>query len=309
MKPKVYFTKTITPDSLVQIYKALDAPLEGKVGVKISLGEPGNNNYLHPELIGKLVKKLGGTIIECNTAYGGGRGDTASHQRVFRDHGFDQIAELDIMDANGAEIKLTTTGGILPANYVGKHLENYDGILNLAHFKGHGVAGFGGVIKNQSIGIASRSGKAFIHTVGRTRSAEEMMEHFGPTPPQDYDIYALTDDFQKAMAESAKSVADYLKHQTSKEHPIVYINVLNNLSRDCDCDAEPEAVHMQDIGIVASLDPVAVDQAAMDLIYSAEDAGRDAFVERIESQNAKLMLEHAAEIGFGSREYELVKLD
>lgn len=304
---KVYFTKEISPAALVRIYEALSVPAQGKVGVKISLGEPGNENYLHPELIGDLVKQVKGTIIECNTAYGGERGKTSDHQRVFIDHGFDRIAELDIMDADG-EIELPTVGGTLPANYVGQNLGHCDTIINLAHFEGHGVAGFGGVLKNQSIGIASVSGKVYIHTVGRSRDAEFMMRCFLPEGVPDFDIYALTDDFQKAMAESAKSVADFLKQQTGSEHPILYINVLNNLSRDCDCDADPEPVELPDLGIVASLDPVAADQTAVDLVKQSSAPGRDAFVERMETQHSDLLLAHAAEIGLGSRQYQLIEL-
>lgn len=308
-KPKVYFTKEISPASLVKIYERLDAPAEGEVGVKISLGEPGNPNYLKPELIKDLVQLVDGTIIESNTAYGGGRGDTANHLQVAKDHGFTEIADIDIMDADG-EMELPVRGGRnIDVDPVGKNLANYDTILNLAHFKGHGVAGFGGVLKNQSIGIASVAGKAYIHTAGATRDAEKFMSCFSENPPADLDIFAIQDQFLESMAEAAKAVSDYLKAKTGREHPILYINVLNNISRDCDCDAEPEAVNLPDIGIIASLDPVAADRASLDQILALSGEGRDAFAERLATQHGAHILEHAEELGLGSREYKLIEIE
>lgn len=307
-KAKVYFTPEISPVSLVRIYEALNVTPSGKVGVKLSFGEPGNPNYLQPALVKDLVTEVGGTFIECNTAYGGGRGDTSSHAAVAEEHGFTKVAPIDIMDRDG-EMELPVKGGRnIEVDIVGKNLADYGTVINLAHFKGHGTAGFGGVIKNQSIGIASVAGKAYIHTAGITRDAEKMMRCWTPEPPEDIDIEAIQDNFLESMAEAAKAVADYMREHTGNEHPILYINVMNNLSRDCDCDAEPEAVNLPDVGIVASLDPVAVDQASIDLISKLEGAGRDAFIERIHERNAEHLLDYAEEIGLGTRAYDLIEI-
>lgn len=306
MKSKVYFTSIITPDSLVKIFDKLGVELQGKVAVKISTGEPGGNNYLKPELIGNLVKHVNGVIVECNTAYGGGRGDTASHLQVAKDHGFTNIAEVEILDSEG-EIELPVNGEVLDVNIVGKGIEKYDTIINLAHFKGHVAGGFGGVLKNQSIGFASPAGKAYIHTARWTRDPETLMECFSENPP--FDVNAIQDQFLEAMAEAAKSIDDYMKQKTGREHPIAYINVMNNLSRSCDCEADPEAPCMADIGILASLDPVALDQASVDLLWNSEDAGRDMMIERVEERHGRHILGHAAKIGLGSREYDLEKID
>ena len=290
---KVYFTKEITPDSLVKMYEALGVELKGNIGIKISTGEPGGHNYLKPELISKLVKKLNGTIIECNTAYDGRRNTKEDHLKAAEEHGFTKIAKVDIMDGDG-EIKIPVNGKHLDFNIVGKNIDNYDAIVNLAHFKGHAMGGFGGVIKNQSIGIASRNGKAYIHTAGKFYDPDICWNNL---PPQN--------DFLESMAESAKSVEDYFKKAGKK---IVYIDVMNNLSVDCDCDSNPEDPCMKDIGILASLDPVAVDQACIDKIWSSTDRGRDHFIKRVERQNGRHTLQYAEEIGFGSREYELVEI-
>lgn len=307
-KSKVYFTKIITSKSLVQIYDALGIELPGKVGIKISTGEAGNNNYLKPELIRDLVEKVSGTIIECNVAYEGGRDQTARHLETAREHGFLDIAEVDIMDAEG-EIEIPVTDPKwLPVDIVGEHINNYDSFINLAHFKGHEMAGFGGVIKNQSIGFASASGKAYIHSLGATRSPEEMMA--GIMADVEGSLSAKQDGFLEAMAETAKSVSDYIKSKLadSQVH-MVYIDVLNNLSVDCDCSATPEAPCMSDIGIMASLDPVALDQAALDMVKASADAGREHFLERVISQNGEHILEYAAQIGLGNRDYEIINLD
>lgn len=306
-KPKVYFTKTITPESLVKLYEVLEAPLFGKVAVKISTGELGNPNYLKPELIQDLIAKVQGTIVECNVAYAGGRDQTATHLQTAKDHGFTAIASVDIMDADGEMTLPISNGRHLQVNYVGKNLDNYDSMINLAHFKGHEMAGFGGALKNQAIGIASASGKAYIHTAGKLRDCAEFMACFDD-PAKAAESLPAQDAFLESMAEAAKSVADHFHLKTGHDHAIIYINVLNNLSRDCDCAAEPEAVHMSDIGMVASLDPVALDQACVDLIYHADDPGRDAFVQRIEEQHATHILEYAEELGLGSRDYELINL-
>ncbi len=290
-KAKVYFTKEITPESLVKIYEALGVELKGKVGVKISTGEPGGHNYLKPELIKDIVNKLNANIIECCTAYAGRRMDPKEHMEAVKEHGFTEIANVDIMDAEG-EFEIPANGKHLDVNIVGEHLKNYDSILNLAHFKGHAMGGFGGVIKNQSIGIASTAGKTYIHTAGATRKASELWDRL---PEQNA--------FLESMAESAKSVADYMKGN------ILYIDVMNNLSVDCDCDSNPEDPCMKDIGILASVDPVAVDQACIDLIWNSDDAGKEHFKERVERQKGRHILPYAEEIGLGTREYELISID
>lgn len=308
-KAKVYFTKNITPAALVKIYEALDVELPGRVGVKISTGEAGNPHYLKPSLIKDLVKKLNGTIVECNVAYAGGRDQTARHLETARDHGFFDVAEVDIMDANG-EIEIPVTDHKwVPIDIVGEHIDNYDSFLNLAHFKGHEMAGFGGVIKNQSIGFASASGKAYIHTAGKLRNPAEFMTAFD-SPENAARLLPAQDTFLETMAETAKAVSDHVNSKATDGEPrIVYIDVINNLSRDCDCAAEPEAPCMADIGIVASLDPVAADQACLDLIKNSTDSGKDALLERVAAQNGEHILEYAEQISLGTRDYELVELD
>ena len=289
-KRKVYFTKEITPESLVKIYEALGVEATGKVGVKISTGEAGGHNYLKPELIKTLVNKLNANILECNTAYAGKRNTTEAHLQTIHDHGFDAIATVDLMDKDG-EIEIPANGKHLDVDIVGKTIANYDYIINLAHFKGHAMGGFGGVIKNQSIGIASSNGKAYIHTAGATRNPNELWNNL---PEQNA--------FLESMAEAAKAVSDYMNGH------ILYIDVMNNLSVDCDCDANPEDPCMKDIGILASLDPVAVDQACIDKIWESTDPGRDHFIERVERQNGRHILPYAESIGLGSREYELIEI-
>lgn len=283
-KATVYMTKDISPDGLMAVYEALGATPKGKVAVKISTGEPGSN-YLKPDLIGELVKSLDGTIVECNTAYGGDRASTAMHYQVAKDHGYTAIADVDIMDAKGS-MTLTVKGGEnLKKNYVGKNFSNYDYYVVLSHFKGHAMAGFGGSIKNISIGIASSKGKEHIHSGG---TGDDMWS-------------ADQDVFLESMAEAGKSVADYLNGN------ILYINVMNRLSVDCDCDSSPAKPCMHDIGILASYDPVALDQACVDLVYAAEDGAK--LVKRIESRNGLHTLEHAEKIGLGSRKYRLKSID
>ncbi len=289
-KAKVYFTRQITPQSLIAIYEKLEKQLSGRIGVKISTGEAGGHNYLKPELIGDLVKKLNGTIIECNTAYAGRRNTLSEHLKVVEEHGFTKIAKVDIMDATSEFEIPVAKGKHLDVDIVGGNLKNYDAILNLAHFKGHMMGGFGGVLKNQSIGVASSAGKAYIHTAGATRDVNEL---WGKLPAQN--------DFLESMAEAAEAVADYMKGN------IVYIDVMNNLSIDCDCDSNPEAPCMEDIGILASIDPVAVDQACIDMIWNSQDKGRDHFIERVERQNGRHILPYAESLGLGSREYELIE--
>ena len=287
--PAVYFTKDISPAGIMAIYNALGREASGKVAVKLSTGEAGNTHYLSPALIGELVKKVNGTIVECNTAYGGSRSATAMHKQVAEDHGFTKIAAVDIMDEDG-DIELPVTGGKhLKFDAVGSHFKNYDFVLVLSHFKGHAMGGFGGAIKNISIGIASSRGKVIIHTAGTKDSGSIW--------------YDKQDDFLESMAEAAKAVSDSLDNGKR----IMYISVMNHLSVDCDCDGNPAAPDMHDIGILGSLDPVALDQACVDLVYKAPDGS--SLIKRMESRHGIHTLEHAAEIGFGSREYDLVSID
>lgn len=286
-KPKVYMTRDISSESLVKIYKALGRKASGRVAVKLSTGEPGGNNFLQPALIGKLVKEVNGTIVECNTAYGGGRANTEAHMKAAEEHGFTKIAKVDIMDAEG-EVKIPVTGGShIDYDIVGKNFMNYDFVVVLSHFKGHAMAGFGGAIKNISIGIASANGKRWIHSGGTSTS------NWGhPTQEQ----------FLETMAEAGKAVADKCGDR------ILYISVMNNLSVDCDCDAHPAAPQMGDIGILASLDPVALDKACVDLVRNSSDEGKVHLIERIDSRKGMTTLVHAEEIGLGSQEYELVEM-
>lgn len=283
--PIVYMTTEITSEGLMEVYKALDASPAGKIAVKLSTGESGSN-YLRTDLIGDLVKSFDNpTIVECNTAYGGSRSNTAMHYQVAKDHGYTDIANVDIMDENGSMTLPVTGGDNLTENYVGEHFANYDYYIVLSHFKGHAMAGFGGAIKNISIGIASSQGKAHIHSGGTGGSMWNGEQ----------------DAFLESMAEAGKSVSDYLHGN------ILYINVMNRLSVDCDCDSSPSEPDMHDIGILASYDPVALDQACVDLVYSAEDG--QSLINRIESRNGIHTLEQAEKIGLGSRTYDLVNID
>lgn len=291
-KSKVYMYKEISSENLLKIYDMLGRKAEGRVAVKLSTGEPGNNNYLNPDLIKDLVHKVNGTIIECNTAYGGGRADTESHLKAAADHGFTAIAKVDIMDADG-EVSLPVAGGKhLKEDFVGKNYPDYDFTVVLSHFKGHPMGGFGGAIKNISIGIASSAGKAWIHSAGKTKSQTEVWKNL---PPQD--------DFLESMTEAAKAIIDHCGDR------ILYISVANNLSVDCDCVAKPEDPKMGDIGILASLDPVALDKACVDMVRASEDHGKIHLIERIDSRNGMHTLDYAEQLGMGSRDYELVVLD
>lgn len=290
--PKVYMYKEISADNLVKIYKALGREAKGNVAVKLSTGEPGGHNFLQPELIKNLVQEVNGTIVECNTAYAGKRSSTEDHLKAAEDHGFTKIAKVVIMDAEG-EASLPVTGGKhLKEDFVGKDYLNYDFTIILSHFKGHAMGGFGGAIKNMSIGIASSHGKAWIHSAGKTKNPDEM---WGNLPEQD--------DFLESMAEAAKAVADHCGNN------ILYISVANNLSVDCDCDSSPEDPKMGDIGILASLDPVALDRACTDLVRSSKDHGKIHLIERIDSRHGMHTLDHAEALGMGSQKYELITLD
>ena len=282
----VYFISDISPESLVKAYQALDVELPGKVGVKLSTGESERTNYLRPALIGDLVQMLNAAIVECNTAYGGSRSSTAMHLQLAKDHGFTDIAEVDILDAEDSMELPIEGGNRLSVDYVGSHFANYDSFLVLSHFKGHAMAGFGGAIKNISIGFGSAKGKGWIHSGGTSFT----------------NIWGGEQDaFLEAMADAAKAV------DSTMGDNIVYISVLNRLSVDCDCDGNPEEPDMHDIGILASTDPLAIDQAAIDLVYAMPDSG--SLIERIESRNGLHTLDAAEAVGLGSRTYHLVNLD
>lgn len=287
-KAKVYFIRDITPENIIRIYEALGREAHGKVGIKLSMGEPGGHNYLKPELIGDFVRHVDGTFIDANTAYGGNRATSELHRKAAVDHGFTAIAPVDILDEEG-EIDLPVVGGKhLTRDIVGSHITDYDFIVNLSHFKGHAMGGFGGALKNMSIGIASSRGKVLIHSAGQSTT------NWG-SPAQD--------DFLESMAEAAKAVADHCGDD------IIYISVMNNLSVDCDCDSSPADPEMGDIGILASLDPVALDKACVDLVYASEDHGKIHLIERMESRNGIHTVAHAEQLGMGTTNYELITLE
>ncbi len=285
-KAKVYFTKEITPQAMVRMYEAMGTELPGKVAVKLHSGEVGNQNFLRPELMKPVIDRVKGTIVECNTAYEGKRNTTQAHWETMKLHGWADIAEVDILDAEGETELSVPEGRKIQKNYVGKNIEKYDSMLVLSHFKGHPMGGFGGALKNISIGLASSHGKAYIHGVGDVNNFWNS-DH---------------DSFLESMADASKSIMDLFGDR------IVFINVMKNMSVDCDCCAVAEDPAMGDIGILASTDPVALDQACLDLVYASEDPGRDHLLERIESRNGVHTVEAAAQIGVGSREYELTQV-
>lgn len=291
---KVYFISDISPESLLKIYQALGKEATGRVAVKISTGESAQSNQLKPELIGNLVKEVKGTLVECNTAYNGNRSNTASHRRAIEQRGYGEIATVDIMDEDGyIDIPVTDTK-YLKFDRVGSHLANYDFLINLAHFKGHAMGGFGGVLKNQSIGIASPEGKTLIHTAGVYDNPRYVFQQ-----PHGQDA------FLESMAAAAQAVHNYFKGNT------IYINVMNNLSVDCDCDGHPAAPQMKDIGILASLDPVALDKACLDLVFNHESTAGDnsaPLIQRINSRHGAHTVDYAAEIGLGTLSYELIDI-
>ena len=293
-KPIVYFTREITSDSLIKIYEKLGVDLNGNVGVKVSTGERGSKGYLKADLIGPLVKKLNGTIIECNTAYPGARNTKEEHLEVAREHGFTSFADVDIMDGD-AEFKIPVKNGKhLKYDIIGENFKNYDSILNLAHGKGHAMGGFGANLKNQSIGIASRNGKAYIHSCGQTEDPDLCWK-------VDYE----QKDFIESMAEAAKAVSDYCVDTNKK---IVYITVMNAISVDCDCDSNQGEPVMGDLGIIASLDPVANDQAFIDMLWNSTDPGHTKMMERVDRQVGRHITEYAEELGLGSTNYELINI-
>ena len=291
---KVYFTKEITPESLIKIYEALGVELRGKVGVKVSTGEDGAKGYLKADLISPFVKRVNGTILECNTAYPGARTNYEDHIKVVEKHGFTSFAEVDIMDKDG-EIKIPVKKGKhLKYDLIGKNFANYDSIVNLAHGKGHMMGGFGANLKNQSIGIASRNGKAYIHSCGQTENADECWS-------AKYEQI----DFIESMAEAATAVSDYIKDNNKQ---IIYITVMNALSVDCDCDCNQGDPVMNDLGIIASLDPVANDQAFIDMAWASKDEGAHLLRERIDSRLGREILPYAESLGLGSTKYELIEI-
>ena len=291
-KSKVYFTKEITPDAIVKIYEKLGVKLPGKVAVKLHSGEQGNQNYLRPEFVKSIVEHVNGTVIECNTAYGGARNSTEKHKKLLEEHNWNKYFDVDLMDAEGPDKVLKIKNGkILKENYVGKNIDNYDSMLVLSHFKGHPMGGYGGALKQLSIGVASSEGKSWIHSAGNSKDQNTIWDNL---PEQN--------KFLEAMADSASSVHNLFKGK------IAYINVMKNLSVDCDCCAVAEDPCMKDIGILACIDPIAIDQACIDLVYNSNDPGKDHFIERVERQNGIHTIEAAAELGFGTRNYELIKI-
>ncbi len=288
MKSNVYFSRTITPEKVLELYRMTGRTLGGKVAVKIHSGEVGNQNFLKPDFWKPVIDHVGGTVVECKTAYEGSRNTTDRHMKTIHEHGWSKYFHVELLDAEGPDLELAIPDGRkIKKNFVGKSLADYDSMLVLSHFKGHPMGGYGGAIKQLSIGIASSMGKAYIHGVGDTTN------FWG----SDHD------SFLESMADAASSVVDYLKGN------IVYINVMKNMSVDCDCCAVAEDPCMADIGILASLDPIAIDQACLDLVYASDDPGRDHLLERIESKNGVHTIEAAAALGFGSREYELITVE
>lgn len=292
-KAKVYFTKEITNESLVKIYNELGIELKGKVAVKLHSGERGNQNYLHPELVKDIIDRVGGAVVECNTAYDGARNTTDKHQKLMTEHGWSKYYKVDIMDSEKPDLVLDIPNGkTIKKDYVGGHLPNYDSILVLSHFKGHPMGGYGGALKQLSIGFASSAGKTYIHTAGKTTEPNKL-----------WDNVAEQDKFLESMADTAFAV-----HNKFKDN-IAYINIMKNISVDCDCCAVAEDPCMQDIGVLASLDPVAVDKACLDLVYNSNDKGKERLIERIESRNGIHIIEASINLNFGTTDYELINID
>ena len=288
MSSKVYFTRDITPAKVLELYKLLGCELEGNVAIKVHSGEKGNQNFLKPEMWKPIIEHVGGTVVECNTAYKGARHETRIHLQTLRDHGWSESFKVDLLDAEGPDLELDIPEGKqIKKNYVGKSIANYDSMLVLSHFKGHPMGGFGGAIKQLSIGVASSYGKKYIHGVGDT-------ENFWGSDH---------DSFLESMADAAKSIVDYF------DGKIAYVNVMMNMSVDCDCCAKAEDPCIADIGILASLDPVAIDKACVDLVYGCDDKNKAHLIERIESRNGSLTIDAAEKLGFGSKDYELITIE
>ncbi len=292
-KAKVYFTKEITPESIVKMYETLGRKLEGKVAVKLHSGEKGNQNFIRPDMVKEIVDHVNGTVVECNTAYAGARNSTEKHRKLLEEHEWTKYFNVDLLDAEGPDMVLPIPNGkVIKENYVGKDLENYDSMLVLSHFKGHAMGGYGGALKQLSIGCSSSDGKTWIHTAGKAKHQEEL---WGNLPEQDR--------FLEAMADAASSVVDYFGDN------IVFINIMKNISIDCDCDGNAEAPCIADIGVLASTDPVAIDQACIDLVKNSGDAGIEHFFERVNSRHGTHTIDVADELGIGTKEYELINVD
>ncbi len=292
-KAIVYFTKNITPENVVKMYEALGKKLSGKVAVKVHSGEKGNQNYLHPEFMKPMVEYVNGTIVECNTAYEGERNTTKKHEKLMENYGWSKYFDVDILDAQGNDLELEIPNGkAIQQNYVGNHMADYDSMLVLSHFKGHPMGGYGGALKQLSIGCGSSEGKSWIHSAGKTKDQTVL-----------WDNLAKQDEFLEAMADSALSVVNYFQNN------IAYINVMCNMSVDCDCCSVAEDPCIKDIGILASIDPVAIDQACIDLVKKSNDKGKEHFLERVESRHGTHTIDVAEELGVGTKNYELVKLD
>lgn len=290
-KSKVYFTREVSPESIVRLYEKLGVILPGKVAVKLHSGEEGNQNYMKPEFVKAIIDKVNGTVVECNTAYEGERNTTEKHQKLMVNHGWTKYFNVDILDAEGPDLVLNIQNGKrIKKNYVGKNIKNYDSMLVLSHFKGHPMGGYGGALKQLSIGCASSHGKSYIHCVGKEDGSFEDM----------FKVDQL--QFLESMADAASSVVKFFKEN------IIYINVMCNMSVDCDCCAVAENPCMKDIGVLISTDPIAIDQACIDLIYNSTDPGKDHLIERIESRHGVYTIECAAKLGYGSREYELIEI-
>ena len=289
----VYFTKKITPESLVKIYKKINSPLTGNIAIKLHSGEDGNQNYVKPEFVKDLIEYVNGTVVECNTAYNGQRNSTNKHLKLLEKHGWNKYFDVDLLDEEDDDLVLDIPNGkVINKNYVGKNLTKYDSMLVLSHFKGHPMGGFGGALKQLSIGIASSRGKSYIHSAGKTLDQNEVWK-----------LNTKQDLFLESMADAATSVVNYFNGN------IVYINILCNLSVDCDCCAKAEDPCMKDIGILLSLDPVAIDKASVDLVYSSEDEGKKYLIERIESRNGLHTIEEAEKRGIGTTKYKIVDID
>ena len=288
MKSRVYFSRTITPEKVLELYKLLGKELPGRVAIKVHSGEKGNQNFLRPDFWKAVIDHVGGTVVECNTAYDGERNVTARHVKLFRDHGWTEYFDVDLLDAEGPDLELAIPRGkVIKKNFVGKNIENYDSMLVLSHFKGHPMGGYGGALKQLSIGVASSFGKAYIHGAGVPENIWSS-DH---------------DSFLESMADAASSVVEYFGGN------LLYVNVMKNMSVDCDCCAVAEDPCIADIGILVSDDPIAIDQACIDLVYACSDPGKPHLIERIESRNGTHTIEAAAELGFGSREYELIEIN
>lgn len=294
-KSKVYLCKEITPQNVIKVFKLLEKELLGKVAVKVHSGEKGNQNYLHPEFMKPMVEYVNGTIVECNTAYEGQRNNTEKHIKLLAEHGWNKYFDVDLMDAEGPDKVLEIPNGkVIKENYVGKNIEKYDSMLVLSHFKGHPMGGYGGALKQLSIGCASSEGKSWIHSAGKEKDQTKL-----------WDSLPEQDKFLEAMADAASSVYKYFNEKGG----IAFINIMCNMSVDCDCCAVAEDPCMKDIGILASLDPIAIDQTCIDLVKNSADSGKEHFLERVESRHGTHTIDSAAELGFGTKEYELILVD